>query len=483
MINLSKKNVIILGTCLFITVYSFITVNTITSFASKSNPSFTKSYSGLVNIDGKTYYYSKKTGKKLTGYRVIDGKKYYFSTTSGAMLSGIRSVTINGEKHTYYFLKNGDVFKSGLKEIGDKKYYFSKTTGKMLTGLRKVNDNTSYYFLSDGKVFKGGLKEIGDKKYYFSKTTGKMLTGFRTVNNKKYYFHRDGHALKNQLATINNQLYLFEKDGSIAKGAKTVNNSKYYFDLDTGAAISGLKKRNDKLYYYDKVTYKAIVGFKTINNDTYYFHNKYNYALTGLQSFGDKLYYFKEDNCKMLKNDTITYANIEFTFNNAGISIKQSVSKEFEKDARTKLIFNGLKKLGAPYGTSDGEFRCNTFVDYCYKTVNIDTLQNLTSSRQAKYLLRNNKDIPFEKLKPGDLIFYNSENCDSVESKGSCGRVEIINNIRLHVHHVGIYIGKGKMLDSTQTVSEGFGRVKVTDFNPDTTSKTYYPILYANILD
>ena len=39
------------------------------------------------------------------------------------------------------------------------------------------------------------------------------------------------------------------------------------------------------------------------------------------------------------------------------------------------------------------------------------------------------------------------------------------------------------MLDSTQTVSEGFGRVKVTDFNPDTTSKTYYPILYANILD
>ena len=53
MINLSKKNVIILGTCLFITIYSFITVNTITSFASKSNPSFTKSYSGLVSIDGR----------------------------------------------------------------------------------------------------------------------------------------------------------------------------------------------------------------------------------------------------------------------------------------------------------------------------------------------------------------------------------------------------------------------------------------------
>ena len=77
------------------------------------------------------------------------------------------------------------------------------------------------------------------------------------------------------------------------------------------------------------MTYKAIVGFKTINNDTYYFHNKYNYALTGLQSFGDKLYYFKEDNCKMLKNDTITYANIKFTFNIFRITIQQDGFKEF----------------------------------------------------------------------------------------------------------------------------------------------------------
>ena len=399
MINFLKKKGVVLGICLSIATFSFMTVNATASFASKSNQSFRKSYSGLVNIGGKTYYYSKKTGKKLTGYRIIGGKKYYFSTTSGAMLSGIRTVTINGERQTYYFLKKGDVFKGGLKEIGDKKYYFSKTTGKMLTGLR------------------------------------------------------------------------------------IVNNSKYYFDLDTGAAISGLKKINDKLYYYDEVTHKAITGFKEINNDTYYFHNKYNYALAGLQSFGDKLYYFNEESYKMLKNDTITYANIKFTFNNDGVSTKQSISEEFKEDTRTKLIFNGFKKLGTPYGTSDGEFRCNTFVDYCYKTIGIDNLQNLTSSRQAKYLLKNNKNIPFEDLKPGDLIFYNSENCNSVESTGSCGRVEVINGIRLHVHHVAIYIGEGKMLDSTQTISEGFGRVKVTDFNPNTTSKTYYPILYANLLD
>ena len=63
----------------------------------------------------------------------------------------------------------------------------------------------------------------------------------------------------------------------------------------------------------------------------------------------------------MLKNDTITYANIKFTFNDAGICTEQSMSKEFEEDARTKLIFNGFKKLGTPYGTSDDEFRCNTF--------------------------------------------------------------------------------------------------------------------------
>ena len=354
----------------------------------------------------------------------------------------------------------------------------------MLTGLQKANDNYTYYFLSDGSAFKGGLKEINDKKYYFSKTTGRMLTGLRkTTDGSTYYFLSDGDVLKNNFETIDNKLYYFDKDGVMAKGYKNINNNRYYFDYSSGAAISGLKVVNNKLYYFDDKDYNAISGFKTLGNDTYYFHNKYSYALSGLQSFDDKLYYFDTNNYKMLKNDNITYANINFTFDNNGLCTNMSIIPEYKDDIRTNLIFNGFTKLGITYGTSAGQYRCNTFAAYCYNSVGINSLNGLKSNKQAQYVLENNKKIDFKNIKPGDLIFYNNENCNSVKNGETCNRVELVDGIKYHVHHIAIYIGDGKMIESTSSISEGVGRVKISDFNPNTTSSVYYPVLYGNIID
>lgn len=42
-----------------------------------------------------------------------------------------------------------------------------------------------------------------------------------------------------------------------------------------------------------------------------------------------------------------------------------------------------------------------------------------------------------------------------------------------------IYLGKGKMIDA----SSSSGCVKIRDFNINTTSTNYYPVLYGSLLD
>ena len=266
----------------------------------------------------------------------------------------------------------------------------------------------------------------------------------------------------------------------MVKGYKNINNDRYYFDYSSGKAISGLKLVSQKLYYFDPNTHKAITGFKTIDNDTYYFHNTYSYALEGLQSFGEDLYYFNTDNYKMLKNNDIVYANINFTFGDDGICNDMKIIEEAKDDIRTNLLLTAFSKLGVTYGpTNNNQLRCNTFAAYCYNSMGINVLNNLTSNRQAKYVLENKKNISYENLKPGDLIFFNNENCGD----DNCSREEIFDGVKYHVHHIAIYLGEGKRIESTSVVPEGVGRVKVSDFNPNTTNKDYYPVMYANIID
>ncbi|MPN20931.1 hypothetical protein SDC9_168310 [bioreactor metagenome] len=179
---------------------------------------------------------------------------------------------------------------------------------------------------------------------------------------------------------------------------------------------------------------------------------------------------------------TITYCNINFTFDNNGIASSLKIKPGFENDERTNLIYNGFSQLGLPYGpTAEGLLRCNTFAAYCYNSIGYTELNNLRSNMQAKHVLEQ-EEVSFSQLKTGDLIFFNMEKsdyCDNNGENGTCSRLEVINNIKYHVHHVSIYLGENKMLDTSSYT----GCVKVRDFDPNTTSTTYYPVLYGNLLD
>lgn len=81
------------------------------------------------------------------------------------------------------------------------------------------------------------------------------------------------------------------------------------------------------------------------------------------------------------------------------------------------------KQLGKPYrwaGTGPNGFDCSGFTMFVYGKAGVSLPHN--SGRQYNSV----KQVPVDKLKPGDLVF----------SGGS------------YIHHVGIYIGDGKMIHS-----------------------------------
>lgn len=158
----------------------------------------------LLNINGKTYYFSAK-GYRQSGWKKIEGSYYYFGKSSEGYMYKLRFVTYN------------------------KKTYFLKKSGKRAIGWM---------------TWKG-------KTYYFNKS-GHRLSGWQTINKKKYYFgsSKQGWEYKNTWLTYKKKLYYLQKDGTPAVGWKTISGNRYYFDK-SGRAYTGKHKISGVYYYFD----------------------------------------------------------------------------------------------------------------------------------------------------------------------------------------------------------------------------------------
>lgn len=86
-------------------------------------------------------------------------------------------------------------------------------------------------------------------------------------------------------------------------------------------------------------------------------------------------------------------------------------------------IAAGYSKLGTPYqwgGSGPGSFDCSGFTSYAWRAAGV----NLPHSSRAQYA--STKRVSRDDLQPGDLVFFGSP-----------------------IHHVGMYIGGGNMLDAS----------------------------------
>ena len=94
------------------------------------------------------------------------------------------------------------------------------------------------------------------------------------------------------------------------------------------------------------------------------------------------------------------------------------------------IVQAALSKAGTAYSVMD----CSQLTQYAYAQVGVSLPR--TSVAQAKYCYDNGYAISGVQLQPGDLIFW-SKAC-------FCGRWN-------EIHHTGIYIGNGKIVDASST--------------------------------
>ena len=109
-------------------------------------------------------------------------------------------------------------------------------------------------------------------------------------------------------------------------------------------------------------------------------------------------------------------------------------------------------KVGTPYSVMD----CSDLSQYSYAQAGVSIPG--TSVTQAQYCYNNGYTISSSALQPGDLVFWSKTSC-------RCGRWN-------EIHHVGIYIGNGRIVDA----SSKNGRVMLRNI---WSSENWPIVLYA----
>lgn len=157
------------------------------------------------------------------------------------------------------------------------------------------------------------------------------------------------------------------------------------------------------------------------------------------------------------------YAHVGLPDGRKGYVLKKDVTDfdQWRKETRPtagNVLKNAYRFMGTPYlwaGTSADMLDCSGFT----KTVYMINGVVLARDASQQYLTGQSVDISqgYDKLQPGDLVFFGSRNADGTPKR---------------VWHVGIYVGDGRFIHEA-------GDVHVNSFNPEHPeySQSYVDIL------
>ncbi len=125
-----------------------------------------------------------------------------------------------------------------------------------------------------------------------------------------------------------------------------------------------------------------------------------------------------------------------------------------------EVVKIALTKIGAPYvsgAKGDQKFDCSGLVYWAINEADpeLGSIMYTNAAGQAKWCIENGKAVGRSELQLGDLVFWQNLTCPG------CGRWN-------EIHHVGIYIGDGKVIEA----SSSKGHVVVRDL----WSSASYPI-------
>ena len=336
-------------------------------------------------------------------------------------------------------------------EINNVYGYIKPTDGNLVSSDKDINlmkeDGYYYYINPDGTKYKG-YKVVDGIQYYFSDETGESIDQFAVVREKE-----NGKTVTNR--------YFVKENGGVLKNT-----------------FRSIPELNDKLYYFG-ADGKAVRGINTINGKKYYFNTRYSYIMTGLCSVNENIYYFNKSNYTMETNTTkIVAGKLKLDIGSDGRVYNMT---KLDDSDLANMLYSGFSKMGTVYSHNYEEgLDCSNYVSEILREIGLNTFsQDETSSQQqAIYCEQNNLTVSKKNLQPGDILFYNNTNCSNIKKYGHCSRA--LEN-GMHVHHVAIYIGDGKIMESTSGVNKDYEHAGVRIYNISQSS-TYYIYSAARVL-
>ena len=339
---------------------------------------------------------------------------------------------------------------SGFVPAGSSFRYYDPETGEYLTGLQTIEGNTYYFHPSSG-VAVSGRQTIGGKAYYFDPVTFRMQTGIVAVTYsggviRKHYFLPEG-GMASGWITEDGKTYYFSSPSAGAimlTGKQSIGGKLYCFDEETGELLLGVAKANDGYYYYfdpeSSGGYRT--GLQEWNGELYFFLSEKSGIMDyGLEGVGKDLYYFDLKTGAAVKNQTINQGHILYTFGSDGKMTNVVAEDGFGSSKRAQLIIKALDLLGEPYALNmyDG-YSCGYFVKCALAKIGISV--PTSSDQQAKAVIVDHsigKEITLDDLRVGDVFYWQLIGCGD----SSCTHWN-------EIHHVAIYVGNGKALESVE---------------------------------
>ena len=347
-------------------------------------------YSGLHEVDGKTYYFS--WGEVCTNQCVSENGKSYYCDPEGSV-SDISGDGWHQVGDYYFYIKNGQHLSNTVEKIGNSYYGFDSRgvmyanrdfsiwnfESQMSSDYRAKEDGrlyanewytdeweVFYYYGEDGKAY-SGLQEVDGIRYYFYPSGWRYQNEIVTADGKVYYCKPDGSAieLQNNDWTKVDDHFMYVKDGqALINCVEKIGDSYYGFNyIGVMYANEDIILRNFEgqisSYYRAKEDGRLYVNEWYVDERVYYFYyGDEGKAASGLTQVDGTLYYFSENGCRY-QNEKITVDGRNYYCKSDGEVIELQENgwiKDGENDKYVKdgqVLTDCVEKIGDSYYSFD----------------------------------------------------------------------------------------------------------------------------------
>ena len=347
-------------------------------------------YSGLHEVDGKTYYFS--WGEVCTSQCVSENGKSYYCDPEGSV-SDISGDGWHQVGDYYFYIKKGQHLSNTVEKIGNSyygfdyrgvmyanrdfsiwnfesqmsSYYRAKEDGRLYANEWYTDEReVFYYYGEDGKAY-SGLHEIDGIQYCFSEYCRRYQDQSVTIDGKSYYCKSDGSAieLQNNDWTKVDDHFMYVKDGqALINCVEKIGDSYYGFNyIGVMYANEDIILRNFEgqisSYYRAKEDGRLYVNEWYVDERVYYFYyGDEGRAASGLTQVDGTLYYFSENGCRY-QNEKITVDGRNYYCKSDGEVIELQENgwiKDGENDKYVKdgqVLTDCVEKIGDSYYSFD----------------------------------------------------------------------------------------------------------------------------------